>query len=78
MEVTKGNKLNMKRLYHIQSITDWSDEPYDLFVWSEQWPTAKDIMQLYLNEREDLKKDDPEVLDFMENHNVYTVYAEEI
>lgn len=76
MEVTKGNKLNMKRLYHIQSEVEWSDEPYDMFVWADHFPTPEEVKKLYLEEFDD--PGEVELGDFMNSYNVYTVYAEEI
>ena len=68
---------NGKTLYHVQSITDWHDDAYDMFVWanSERDITDK-LEQLYKDDCEDI--DETELLDLIENSNVYTVYAEEV
>ena len=76
MEVTKGHKLNQKRLYHIQSVTDWSDEPFDTFVWSDHFPTIEEVSRLYKDEWVDLSAG--QLKDYLDSYNVYTVYAEEI
>ena len=72
MQVTKDNKT----LYHIQSITDYSDEPMDYFIWSERQPTKEQIRKLV---EEDLPDEAEKYLvtDVVNNSNVYTVWAEE-
>lgn len=74
MEVIKDGK----KLYHIQATTGWCDEPYDIYVFADHYPTSAEVRQLYLNEREDLERDDEEVNDFVKYHNVYKVYAGEV
>jgi hypothetical protein len=69
-------EINGKTLWHIQSITDWHDEPYDTFILSDKEPSQEQLSKLY---RAELGLDsDDEVKDLLENANVYTVCAEEI
>lgn len=68
---------NGKTLYHLQSVTDWHDEPYDLFVWAkDEVEISNNLKDIYLNEY--LVKHEAEINDLMENTNIYTVYAESI
>ena len=76
MEVTKGNKLNEKRLYHIQAVNEWHDDPYDTFVWSDHRPTAEEVSKLYKDEWTDLSEG--QLKDYLDSYNIYTVYAEEV
>lgn len=76
MQVTKGHKLNEKQLYHIQAVTEWSDEPFDMFVWADHSPTLEEVKKLYLEEFDD--QGYSELRDFVNSYNVYSVYAEEI
>lgn len=75
-------EINGKTLYHIQAVTEWSDDPYDIFLWADHFPTRYEIKEAYIRDRfgseEEPADNDTEIQDFMESHNVYTIYAEEI
>ena len=69
---------NDKTLYHIQSITEWHDDPYDMFVWAtDEMSVTKNLKQLYKNDIYD-EIDDTELKDLIENTNIYTVYADNV
>lgn len=70
-------KQNDKCLRHIQSVTEYRDEPVDIFVFSENEPTEEQVRQLVID---DMGCDDcdDEIDDIMEHYNIYTVYAEEL
>lgn len=72
--VTKDDKT----LWHIQSVTEWHDEPYDIFVWAKLEPSRAEIRKLYLAENDGLDPSDDEVQDFVNSANVYSVYPEEL
>jgi hypothetical protein len=74
MEVSKGNKT----LYHIQSLTDWCDEPNDIFVFSELEPTIEQMTKLFIDEYDFKAEGQARIDDFIHNANVYIVYTEEI
>ena len=65
--------VNGKILYHVQSLSDYSTEPIDYFIFGVQQPSEKQIRKIVI---EDIGKD--WVDNFMDNHEVYTVYAEEV
>lgn len=66
-----------KTLYHVQSITEWHDDPYDMFVWAKsESDITKKLKKLYKEDCGDI--DNTELNDLIENSNVYTVYAEEV
>ena len=65
-----------KTLYHIQSISDYTDEPMDYFVLLDRYPTRDDVLVAIQDDFED--KNDPWIDDILENHNVYTVYTTEV
>lgn len=67
-----------KILFHIQSITDWHDDPYDIFVWAKQEPSEDEVLKLYLAENDGLTLSDDQAKDFADSANVYFVYAEEL
>lgn len=68
---------NGKTLYHIQSVTDWHDEPYDLFVWAKDEKEISDnLKDLYKNDYENIDVDNTEINDLIDNSNIYIVYAE--
>lgn len=77
MQVTKGHKLNQKMLYHVQSISDYSDDPLDYFIWADHIPTYDEVKKV-ISEDFDPDSDKEWVKEIMNNYNVYTVYAEEI
>ena len=67
-----------KTLYHVQSITDWHDNAYDMFVYAKsESDVTKKLKKLYT---EDFggEIDSTELKDLIENSNIYTVYAEEV
>jgi hypothetical protein len=66
-----------KTLYHVQSVTDWHDDPYDMFVWgTNQYEVQKHLRKLYKNDYGEI--DRQELNDLVDNSNVYTVYPEEV
>ena len=65
-----------KTLYHIQSISDYTDEPMDYFVLLDRYPTRDDVLVAIQDDFED--KNDQWIDDILENHNVYTVYTTEV
>ena len=66
-----------KTLYHVQSITDWHDDPYDMFVWAKgESHVRENLKKLYLDDCGDI--DNTELNDLVDNSNMYTVYAETI
>ena len=65
-----------KTLYHIQSISDYTDEPMDYFVLLEHFPLEADVMEAIKDDFED--KNDPWIKEIFDNHNVYTVYVTEL
>lgn len=68
---------NGKTLYHIQSVTDWHDEPYDLFVWARDRKEISDnLKDLYKSDYESI--DETELNDLIDNSHVYMVYAETV
>lgn len=69
MKVEKDGKT----LYHIQSTTEYTDYPIDLFLYADHQPTEAECKQAFIDEDcEDW------VDDIMANYDVYTVYAEEL
>lgn len=65
-----------KTLYHVQSLSDYSDEPMDYFIWSRQEPTSDEIRTIV---KDDFNDDDNNYVDeIVNNCNVYTVYTEEV
>jgi hypothetical protein len=67
-----------KTLYHVQSITDYHDDPYDMFVWGKnEYEVEKQLKKLY---KDDLGfgSDTDEIANLIANTNIYTVYAEEV
>lgn len=73
MKVEKDGKT----LYHVQSITEWHDEPYDMFVYAKsEYDVTKKLKKLYKDDCGDIDKE--ELDDLIENSNIYTVYAEEV
>lgn len=76
MRVTKGHKLNEKQLYHVQSISDYSDDPLDYFIWADHMPTREEVREVV---KEDIDPSNTEwIAEIMSGYNVYSVYAEEI
>lgn len=74
-------EINGKTLYHIQAVTDWSDEPYDIFTLADHYPSREEVKKLYIEDRfngEDTEGNDQEIADFVIYHNVYTVYTTNI
>ena len=65
---------NGKQLYHIQAVSDYSDEPLDYFVWCDGLPTKDQVRKILLED------DTPEdwVEEILELYEVYSVYAEEV
>lgn len=75
--MSKQVNSNGKTLYHIQSITDWHDDPYDMFVYADnESEVRKNLKQLYTEDCGDI--DETELKDLIDNTNIYTVYADEI
>ena len=76
MDVTK----NGKTLYHIQNMNICSDgEPFDVFVFTDHFPTESDLRELYSREFPDEQPDDDSYLDeFLTSSNIYTIVAEEL
>lgn len=78
----KDNRITMqpikdnKKLYHIQSISDYSDEPMDYFIWKDGIPTEEDITNIVRADFED--EEDGMIEEIASNCNVYSVYAEEV
>lgn len=70
-------KFEKKTLWHIQAVTDWHNEPYDMFLISEKEPTYEQCTVLYCEEQ-GIDFDDEEAQDFNNNCNIYSVYAEEV
>ena len=71
---------NGKTLYHVQSVTDWHDEPYDMFVFSKNPPNEIELRRL-LTEDSDFTEEDvdkQEINDLIKCANAYTVYTEEL
>lgn len=68
-------KHNGKTLYHVQSLSGYTDEPMDYFIWADHFPTKQEVRQVI---QEDFGDDDSWVDDIFDNHNVYTVYASEV
>jgi len=71
---------NGKILYHVQSATDWQEEPFDLFIYAKDEKTISDnLKQLYIDDTglNEIDNSD-ELTDLIENTNIYTIYAEEI
>jgi len=68
---------NNKKLYHVQSVTDWHDEPYDIFVFSELEPNQKELTELFKDDLGYFRDNNPELKDLVNNANIYTVYAVE-
>ena len=70
-----------KKLYHVQAVTEWSDSPYDIFLFADHYPTDEEVRQAYIKDRdiepEDIK-DNTEIEDFAKYYEVYSVWAEEI
>lgn len=69
---------NGKTLYHVQSLTEWHDDPYDMFVWGKDcYEVEKGLRKLYEAELEGI--DNPqEIIDLVNNSNVYTIYTSEV
>lgn len=66
-----------KTLYHVQSITEWHDDPYDMFVWANsEGEITKKLRKLYKEDCGDIGK--AELDDLVDYSNIYTVYAEEV
>lgn len=73
MEVTK----NGKTLYHIQNTNICSDgTPYDLFVFSDHWPTKEDLKELFTDDLDDATEN--EIDEFQTSSEIYKLYAEEL
>lgn len=72
MEVTKDGK----KLYHIQNLNICTDgEPFDVFAFSDHFPTEKDLKELYHNE---FGKDARLLDEWLTSTSIYNVYAEEL
>jgi hypothetical protein len=68
---------NGKTLYHIQSVSEWHEEPYDLFVWAkDEKEVTENLKGIYKNDYEDI--DDTELADMIDNSSIYIVYGEEV
>ncbi len=66
-----------KTLYHIQSITDWHEDAYDMFVYaSSESEVRSNLERLYRDDCGDI--DETELRDLVDNSNIYTLYAETI
>lgn len=65
-----------KTLYHIQNLNMCSDgEPFDVFVFSDHFPTESDLRELYSREF----PDDESLLDeFLTSSHIYNVFVEEL
>ena len=73
MKVEKDGKT----LYHIQSITDWHEDAYDMFVYaSSESEVRNNLERLYRNDYADIGE--PELRDLIDNTNIYTLYTETI
>lgn len=73
MKVEKDGKT----LYHIQSITDWHEDAYDMFVYaSSESEVSSNLERLYRDDCGDI--DETELQDLVDNSNIYTLYAETI
>lgn len=73
MKVEKDGKT----LYHVQSITDWRDDAYDMFVYaSSESEVNSNLERLYRDDYGDI--DETELRDLVDNSNIYTLYAETI
>ena len=73
MKVEKDGKT----LYHIQSMTDWRDGAYDMFVYaSSESEVMGNLERLYRDDYGDI--DETELRDLIDNSNIYTLYAETI
>ena len=73
MKVEKDGKT----LYHIQSITDWHEDAYDMFVYANnESEVMGNLERLYRNDYEDIGE--TELRDLIDNSNIYTLYAETI
>lgn len=72
MIVTQGNKT----LWHIQNMNIASDgTPYDMFIWSENEPTADELERYF---KEDYIDAVPSLVEeWLTSSGVYKVYAEE-
>lgn len=73
MEIKKRNKT----LYHVQSTSNWQDEPYDIFVYAKSASEVREnLAKLYQDDYGDIDKDSLE--DLIDTTNIYTVYAVEL
>lgn len=70
------SEQNGKKLYHVQSITDYSEDTIDYFIWADHFPTEQDVRKVITNDFDD--GNDERIEDIFNNHNVYSVYAEEL
>ena len=71
MKVEKDGKT----LYHVQSITDWHKDAYDMFVYaSSESEVNSNLERLYRDDYIDI--DETELRDLIDNSNIYTLYAE--
>lgn len=74
MKVEKDGKT----LYHIQSVTDWHDEPYDMFVYAKtEGEVVGNLRKLYIEDCS-CELSDSKLDDLVEYSNIYNVYAEEL
>lgn len=67
-------QVNEKKLYHIQSVTEYSDDPLDFFLLSSEYPNDFDIKKAVLDDIEDNAWID----DITNNAQIYSVYATEV
>ena len=73
MDVKKG----MKTLWHVQNMNICSDgSAYDMFLWSEQEPTLKEICEVF--KRDYIDYDSWQLEELRTSSSIYKVYAEEI
>ena len=65
---------NGKTLWHVQNMNICSDgEPYDLFLWSEKFPTKKQLKQALTDDMDDCTRN--EIDEWLTSSEIYPVYA---
>lgn len=65
---------NGKTLYHIQNMNILSDEePYDMFLWSEDTPTEEELRGAFAEENDDYTEYEME--EWLTSSSIYPVYV---
>lgn len=68
-------KIGEKRLYHVQSVSEYSDDPMGYFLIADHEPTKDEIRKVIAD---DFEEGDEWVETIVDNAETYSVYAVEV